>query len=206
MAGQLNSSLFKRTIVSVKRYPSEWSVLNKSRVRMSVDVTLSCGHTVCGIRSGAIHDGQRVFYCPVCCAEYDGRIATIGRGHRRCKNVVHHYVTARMLDGTVARGSFATIAEADAWIAAGCPERARKRKEYTHRERPESGMWEYHKPHADRCCICGDRLTASVAEDRPTGWDVAEREPKNQTWYYCPSCWERHCRICGTAEPTAIAV
>lgn len=29
---------------------------------------------------------------------------------------------------------------------------------------------------------------------------------KPQKWGFCRSCWERHCRICGVSEPTAIAV
>lgn len=41
-----------------------------------------------------------------------------------------------------------------------------------------------------RCCICGNPGAGG----------------KPQEWGFCRPCWQRHCRICGTVEPTAIAV
>jgi len=48
--------------------------------------------------------------------------------------------------------------------------------------------------------ICGSK-DAPIWQDRPSGRKLAI-----QRWWFCSEWWQRHCRICGTVEPTAIAV
>lgn len=95
--------------------------------------------------------------------------------------------------------TFDTRAEADEFLEpfrkATVPERKQR----------DSDFWEFRPTPANQCSICGGEAT--TWEMRPTGWDFGRMKPwKMQKWGYCAPCWERHCRICGTAEPTAIAV